>query len=117
MAYEKASILFQIAVTHCMIATSQSKSDPEGLKRAFYYFRACAGILSYIHENFLDAPSADLSREVVKFLIGLVLAQATEVFLEKLMDEEVSTLIPNIAHQENVLLHFGNLDFDVRNFE
>ena len=100
IAYEKASILFQTAATHSAIATSESRSDPEGLKRAFYYCRTCAGMLSYINENFLHAPSTDLSREVVKFLIELVLAQATEVFLEKTMDEKKgSALVPKIAAQ------------------
>ena len=57
-------------------------------------------MLSYISENFLHAPSTDLSREVVKFLIELVLAQATEVFFEKTMDEKKgSTLVPKIAAQ------------------
>lgn len=88
IAYEKASILFQIAATHSAIASSQSRSDPEGLKRAFYYFRTCAGMLHYINENFLHAPSTDLSRDVVKFLSSVILAQATEVFFEKCTDEK-----------------------------
>ncbi|EDR10600.1 uncharacterized protein LACBIDRAFT_325365 [Laccaria bicolor S238N-H82] len=101
IAYEKASILFQIAVTHSAIgATSQSRSVPEGLKRAFYYFKTSAGMLSYINEKLLHAPSTDLSREVVKFLIELVLAwQPTKVFLEKTMDENKGSakLVPKIA--------------------
>ena len=87
-AYEKASILFQVAVTHSAIATSQSRSDAEGLKRAFYYFKTCAGLLSYMNENFLHVPSTDLSTEVVKFFIGPVLAQATEAFQENTTDEK-----------------------------
>ncbi|KAJ7853515.1 BRO1-like domain-containing protein [Mycena olivaceomarginata] len=88
IAYEKASILFQIASTHSAIASSQNRSSPEGLKRAFYYFRTCAGMLTYINENFLHAPSKDLSKEVVKFLVNLILAQATEVFWEKCVEEK-----------------------------
>ncbi|KAJ3494637.1 hypothetical protein NLJ89_g10767 [Agrocybe chaxingu] len=100
IAYEKASVLFQIASTHSAIAASQSRSDPEGLKRAFYYFKACAGMLTYINENFLHAPSTDLSREVVKFLINIILAQATEVFFEKCTDEKKSNaLVSKIASQ------------------
>ncbi|THG94683.1 hypothetical protein EW145_g8096, partial [Phellinidium pouzarii] len=68
LAFEKASVIFQIAATHSAIATSQNRGDPEGLKRAFHYFRTSAGMLTYINENFLHAPSTDLSREVVKFL-------------------------------------------------
>lgn len=100
IAYEKASVLFQIAVTHSAIAASQSRSDPEGLKRAFSYFRTCAGMLTYINENFLHAPSTDLSREVVKFLINIILAQATEVFFEKCTDEKKSNaLVAKIGSQ------------------
>jgi hypothetical protein len=36
----------------------------------------------YINENFLHAPSTDLSKEVVKLLVGLMVAQASEVFVE-----------------------------------
>ncbi|KAK7460949.1 bck1-like resistance to osmotic shock [Stygiomarasmius scandens] len=100
IAYEKASILFQIAATHSAIASSQSRSDPEGIKRAFYFFRTCAGMLTYINENFLHAPSTDLSREVVKFLVSVILAQATEVFFEKCVDEKKgSALVSKIASQ------------------
>ncbi|KAF8128641.1 BRO1-domain-containing protein [Boletus edulis] len=100
IAYEKASVLFQIAATHSAIAASQNRSNPEGLRLAFHYFRSCAGMLSYINDNFLHAPSTDLSREVIKFLVGIVLAQATEVFLEKCTDEKkANSLIAKIASQ------------------
>ncbi len=100
IAYEKASILFQIAATHSAIAVSQSRSDPEGIKRAFYYFKSSAGMLTYINENFLHAPSTDLSRDVLKFLINIVLAQATEVFFEKTSDEKrPNALVSKIASQ------------------
>ncbi|EGO01168.1 hypothetical protein SERLA73DRAFT_105749 [Serpula lacrymans var. lacrymans S7.3] len=115
IAYEKASILFQVAATHSAIAASQSRSDPEGLKRAFYYFRTCAGMLTYINENFLHAPSTDLSREVVKFLVGFILAQATEVFLEKCIDEKkVSALISKVASQTAYM--YNSLSEEVKDF-
>ncbi|KAJ4496116.1 BRO1-like domain-containing protein [Lentinula edodes] len=100
IAFEKASILFQIASVHSSLAASQSRSDPEGIKRAFYYFRTCAGMLTYINDNFLHAPSTDLSREVIKFLVALILAQATEVFLEKCTEEKKgSGLVSKVAAQ------------------
>jgi len=40
-------------------------------------------MFTYINENFLHAPSTDLSRETVKTLIAVMLAQGQEVFLEK----------------------------------
>ncbi|KAI0071941.1 BRO1-domain-containing protein [Panus rudis PR-1116 ss-1] len=100
VAYEKASIIFQIAATHSSIAAQQNRSDPEGLKRAFYYSRTCAGMLTYINDNFLHAPSTDLSRDVVKFLVGLIMAQATEIFFEKCTDERKgNALVAKVAAQ------------------
>ena len=115
IAYEKASILFQIAVTHSSIAASQNRSDPEGLKRSYYYFRTCAGMLTYINENFLHAPSTDLSRDVVKFLVGLILAQATEVFFEKCTEEKKGhTLISKIGAQAAFM--YNSLSEEVKEF-
>ncbi|THH32851.1 hypothetical protein EUX98_g1329 [Antrodiella citrinella] len=100
IAYEKASIIFEIAATHSAISAAQNRSDPEGLKRAFYYSRTCAGMLTYINDNFLHAPSTDLSKEVIKFLVGLIMAQATEIFFEKCSDEKKgNALVSKIAAQ------------------
>ncbi|KAJ7489516.1 BRO1-like domain-containing protein [Mycena latifolia] len=116
IAYEKASILFQIASTHSAIASSQNRSSPEGLKRSFYYFRTCAGMLTYINENFLHAPSKDLSKEVVKFLVGLILAQATEVFWEKCVEEKKgSALVSKMAWQAATM--YTTLCEEVKEFQ
>ncbi|KAG6879495.1 hypothetical protein C0992_002105 [Termitomyces sp. T32_za158] len=115
IAYEKASILFQIAATHSSIAAAQSRSDPEGTKRAFSYFRSCAGMLTYINDNFLHAPSTDLSRDVVKFLSNLILAQATEVFFEKCVDEKKgSALVAKVAAQAATM--YTTLNEEVKEF-
>ncbi|RDX52392.1 BRO1-domain-containing protein [Lentinus brumalis] len=115
IAFEKASIIFQIAATHSAIAASQNRSDPEGLKRAFYYFRTTAGMLTYINDNFLHAPSTDLSREVIKFLVGVILAQATEVFFEKCTDEKKSNaLVAKIAAQTASM--YTSLSEEVKEF-
>ncbi|KAH9996261.1 BRO1-like domain-containing protein [Russula vinacea] len=115
LAYEKASVIFQIAATHSAIACSQSRSDPEGQKRAFYYLRCCAGMLTYINENFLHAPSTDLSREVIKLLVGVILAQATEVFWEKCRDEKKgSPLVYKVASQAASM--YNSLSEEVKEF-
>lgn len=115
IAYEKASVLFQIAATHSAIAASQNRSDPEGLKLAFHYFRTCAGMLTYINENFLHAPSTDLSREVIKLLVGVILAQATEVFLEKCIEEKkANALVAKIASQAASI--YSSLSEEVKDF-
>ena len=83
LAYEKASIIFNISAALSCHAAYQDRSDEAGLKAAFHSFQSSAGMFTYINENFLHAPSTDLSRETVKNLITLMLAQAQEVFVEK----------------------------------
>lgn len=88
LAFEKASIIHLLAAVLSSLASSPSRADPEGLKRAYFNSRASAGMLTYINDNFLHAPSTDLSRDVVHLLIGITMAQATEIFTEKLVDEK-----------------------------
>ncbi|KAG8823025.1 bck1-like resistance to osmotic shock, partial [Serendipita sp. 401] len=115
IAFEKASIIYQIAATHSIIASAQNRSDPEGLKRAYYYFRTCAGMLTYINDNFLHAPSTDLSREVVKFLVGIMMAQANETFYETCVDQRKSpALIAKIASHTTFL--YNGLCEEVKEF-
>jgi hypothetical protein len=57
-------------------------------------------MFTYINENFLHAPSSDLSRETVKTLIHITLAQAQEVFLEKqVKDQKKPALLAKLASQ------------------
>ncbi|KAG8966843.1 bck1-like resistance to osmotic shock [Tulasnella sp. 419] len=115
LAYEKASVIFQIASTQSSIANSQNRSDPEGLKRAFHFFKTAAGMLTYINDNFLHAPSTDLSREVVKYMVGIMLAQATEVFFEKLVSEKKGHgMISKVAAQASFL--YSGLNEEVKEF-
>lgn len=99
LAFEKASIIHLLSSVLSSLAASQSRSDPEGLKRAYTNTRAAAGMLTYINDNFLHAPSTDLSREVVHFCIGVMTAQSTEIFTEKLVDEKKSPAL--IARSAN----------------
>lgn len=67
---------------------------------AYHSFQASAGMFTYINENFLHAPSSDLSRETVKTLIQIMLAQATEVFLEKqIVDGKKVGLLAKLSSQ------------------
>ncbi|KAK0545770.1 bck1-like resistance to osmotic shock [Tilletia horrida] len=100
IAYEKASVIFNIASTLSSYAASQGRhaGNPDGLKRAYTSFRQAAGMFSYINENFLHAPSTDMSRDVIKCLVNLMLAQASEVFLEKSVEERKGNgLVAKIA--------------------
>lgn len=61
-------------------------------------------MFTYINDNFLHAPSVDLSRDTVKTLISVTLAQAQEVFLEKqVADGKKAGLLAKLAAQAHVL--------------
>ncbi|KAJ1565858.1 bck1-like resistance to osmotic shock [Nowakowskiella sp. JEL0078] len=98
IAYEKACVIFNLAATCSAIAAHQNRFEPEGLKLAYNYYQTAAGLFSYINDNFLHAPSTDLSRDSIKTLVDLMLAQAQEIFLEKLISEKkAGTLVSKLA--------------------
>ena len=72
-------------------------------------------MLTYINDNFLHAPSTDLSREVIKFLVGIILAQATEIFFEKCVEERKgNALVSTIAAQAAFM--YTSLSDEVKEF-
>ncbi|EON98942.1 putative vacuolar protein-sorting protein bro1 protein [Phaeoacremonium minimum UCRPA7] len=104
LAFEKASIIFNIAAVLSCHAANQTRSEEGGLKTAYHSFQASAGMFTYINENFLHAPSSDLSRDTVKTLISITLAQAQEVFLEKqIVDQKKVGLLAKLASQAGSL--------------
>ncbi|RIA89337.1 BRO1-like domain-containing protein [Glomus cerebriforme] len=114
LAYEKASTIFNIASVLSAIAATQNRSEPEGLKRAFNFFQASAGMYTYINDNFLHAPSTDLSRDTVKLLSQLMLTQAQECFLEQSLVKNKPALIAKLAAQAgwsygNIVENMGDL--------
>ncbi|KAI4259880.1 MAG: hypothetical protein LQ352_000530 [Teloschistes flavicans] len=104
LAYEKASIIFNISAVLSCHAANQNRFEDTGLKTAYHSFQAAAGMFTYINENFLHAPSTDLSRETVKTLISIMLAQGQEVFLEKqIADGKKHGLLAKLASQAGYL--------------
>ncbi len=104
LAFEKASIIFNISAVLSCHAANQTRSEESGLKQAYHSFQASAGMFTYINENFLHAPSCDLSRDTVKTLINIMLAQAQEVFLEKqIADQKKIGLLAKLASQAATL--------------
>lgn len=100
LAFEKASVIFNISAVLSCHAAIQARSEESGLKAAYHSFQASAGMFTYINENFLHAPSSDLSRETVKTLISITLAQAQEVFLEKqVADQKKVAMLAKLSSQ------------------
>ena len=108
LAYEKASIIFNIAATLSAIAASLDRSESDGLKRAFHSLQASAGMFMYINDNFLHAPSSDLSRETVKLLSNVMLAQAQECVCQtQIRDGKSGKTVAKLANQASIL--FGSV--------
>ncbi|RAL64267.1 hypothetical protein DID88_002159 [Monilinia fructigena] len=83
LAYEKASIIFNISAVLSCHAAHQNRSEDSGLKTAYHSFQASAGMFTYINENFLHAPSTDLSRDTVGLLAKLA-SQAAYLYSQAL---------------------------------
>lgn len=108
LAYEKASIIFNISAVLSCHAANQNRADETGVKTAYHSFQASAGMFTYINENFLHAPSTDLNRDTVKTLIHVTLAQAQEVFFEKqVADQKKPGFLAKLAAQAAYLYSQG----------
>jgi programmed cell death 6-interacting protein len=104
LAFEKASVIFNISAVLSCHAASQNRAEDNGLKTAYHSFQASAGMFTYINENFLHAPSQDLNRDTVKTLTSITLAQAQESFLEKqIRDGKKPALLAKLAAQAHYL--------------
>ena len=66
VAFEKASVLFNIAALYTQIGTRQDRDSQKGLDTAVDNFLRSAGTFQYIHENFTNAPSMDLQGRAVR---------------------------------------------------
>ena len=83
VAFEKASVLFNIAALYTQIGTRQDRDSQKGLDSAVDNFLRSAGTFQYIHENFTNAPSMDLQPDTLEMLVHLMCAQARECLFEK----------------------------------
>lgn len=90
LAFEKASLLFNLASIYSHIA-----ADSDEVKVRYANCQAAAGVYGFILQNFLHAPSTDLAQDTVKALSKLMLAQAQEAFLDKLLGD--ATVKHNMA--------------------
>ncbi|KAI8074790.1 BRO1-like domain-containing protein [Gongronella butleri] len=108
LAFEKASVIFNLAATLSAIAAVQNRADADGRKRAFHFFQASAGMFQYINDNFLHAPSQDLHKDTVRLLMDLMLVQAQECFLENsVREKKKDALVAKLA--SHAVWTYGNL--------
>ena len=83
VAFEKASVLFNIGALYTQIGTRQDRSSLTGLDTAVDNYLRSAGTFQYILENFTNAPSMDLGPATLEMLVHLMCAQARECLFER----------------------------------
>merc|ERR1712110_21160 len=83
VAFEKASVLFNIGALYTQIGTRQDRSSLSGLDTAVDNYLRSAGTFQYILENFTNAPSMDLGPATLEMLVHLMCAQARECLFER----------------------------------
>ena len=128
LPFEKANILFNLASIITKVAAyryeeltksdSSSSSSEDSGKEALQLLQQAAGIYEFISENFLLAPSEDLSQSSLKFLIKLLLAQSQEIFvlkaisgdLEQKKNSLISKLCASTANNYNNCVKMFNID-------
>lgn len=80
------------------------RSEEVGMKQAFNYFQCAAGVFQFIGDNFLHAPSVDLSKDCIQILAKIMLAQAQECMLEKVIGEKKkNAMIFKLASQASFM--------------
>ncbi|KAH3681445.1 hypothetical protein WICPIJ_007602 [Wickerhamomyces pijperi] len=109
LAFEKASVLFNLASVLSRLA-NEAFDQRDDYKLAIKYMQYAAGVYQFIHDNFLNAPSIDLSNKTISFLNKLMLAQAQELFLLSLVNAENDkySLIARIAASAAVFYEKAN---------
>ncbi|XP_008336763.1 rhophilin-1 isoform X2 [Cynoglossus semilaevis] len=83
LAFEKGSVLFNIAALYTQIGARQDRSEAAGIDRAIDAFQRAAGAFNYLKDNFSNAPSLDMSAPSLCMLVRLMVAQVQECIFER----------------------------------
>uniref|UniRef100_A0A6Q2Z770 Rhophilin, Rho GTPase binding protein 1 n=1 Tax=Esox lucius TaxID=8010 RepID=A0A6Q2Z770_ESOLU len=83
LAFEKGSVLFNVAALYTQIGARQDRSATAGIDRAIDAFQRAAGAFHYLKENFSNAPSLDMSGPSLCMLVRLMIAQVQECVFER----------------------------------
>ncbi|KAI6133596.1 BRO1-like domain-containing protein [Pisolithus croceorrhizus] len=107
LAFERASVLFNLAALYSQLAAAEDRSSQDGLRRATTYYQSAAGTLSYLSSSALpklrfpanaEEIPTDLTEPFVRCLENLMLAQAQECAWQRAVaDHYKNALIAKLA--------------------
>ncbi|KAJ0966881.1 hypothetical protein J5N97_023798 [Dioscorea zingiberensis] len=102
---EKAAVLFNLGAVYSQMGLAADRSSPAGLKQACNCFQAAAGAFAFLRDNVsmkaaIGGATVDVSAECAGMLERLMLGQAQECFLEKVIsDAKPPGLCSKVARQ------------------
>ncbi|XP_064391194.1 rhophilin-1-like isoform X2 [Halichondria panicea] len=76
--FERACVLFNVAALYSQLAAKVDR-ESQGLTKAVDLLEKAAGMFEYVRDKFSQAPSPDLSTEMLSMLADLMRAQAQEL--------------------------------------
>ncbi|XP_050309351.1 tyrosine-protein phosphatase non-receptor type 23 [Anthonomus grandis grandis] len=97
---ELGVVLFNIGVMHTILGSSDSRSNPEGMKLACSHFQCAVWAFQTVKEKYATTLAYIIPMEIPHFYKQVCLAQAQECILEKsMLDNRKSTIISKVAIQ------------------
>lgn len=81
VAFEKACLLFNLGALYTQLGARHDRTSAAGLDAAANNFLRAAGMFRYLHDTFTNAPSKDLSPEILEMLIHLMLVSSLSLLL------------------------------------
>ncbi|XP_058056485.1 tyrosine-protein phosphatase non-receptor type 23 [Anopheles bellator] len=100
LKFEMAAVLHNFAALHTQLGGAESRSDPEGMKKACTHFQCAAWAYGHVKDGYAALLQGDLSSELLAFMQALCLAQAQECIMEKsLCDNRKSGIIAKVTAQ------------------
>ncbi|XP_060527003.1 programmed cell death 6-interacting protein [Cylas formicarius] len=104
LSYEKVCVLFNIAALQSAVAASQSVESDDGLKLAAKLLQQAAGIFAHLKSTVMlsiqQDPTPDLNPDTLGALSQLMLAQAQEIFVHKVIHDNMKdSIVAELAAQ------------------
>ncbi|KAL1234854.1 Rhophilin-2-A [Trichinella spiralis] len=87
IAFEKGSVLFNIAALYTQIAVNQNRSKVHGCQAAVNNFTDAYNALTHLRSKFANSPSVDMQSEMLEAVLQVIHAQIYECHCEQMFLE------------------------------
>ncbi|KRX24374.1 Rhophilin-2-A [Trichinella nelsoni] len=98
IAFEKGSVLFNIAALYTQIAVNQNRSKVHGCQAAVSNFTDAYNALTHLRSKFANSPSVDMQSEMLEAVLQVIHAQIYECHCEQMFLENEPSNSNNNNH-------------------